>query len=73
MPTDLFISISLIAGHTTNSVQTTEEALKLIRRSLKSKSMNRVEGIHFDGNYPHIFVTFGASVILLLFVCYHFN
>lgn len=24
--------------------------------------MVRMEGTHFDGTYPHIFVTFGASV-----------
>lgn len=56
------ICSSLIAGYSTDVAHTTEEALKLIRRSLKSNSMDRMEGTHFDGTYPHIFVTFGASV-----------
>ncbi|CAH0769930.1 unnamed protein product [Bemisia tabaci] len=38
----------------------TEETLKLIRKSLRSPCME-LEGTHFDGNIPHIFVTFGAS------------
>lgn len=56
------LSLSDIAGHSTGAANTTEEALKLIRRSLKSNSMDRMEGTHFDGTFPHIFVTFGASV-----------
>lgn len=56
------LSLSDIAGHSTGTANTTEEALKLIRRSLKSNSMDRMEGTRFDGTYPHIFVTFGASV-----------
>lgn len=52
----------MFAGHGSDTSTTTEEALKLIRRSLKSNSMDRVEGTHFDGSYPHVFVTFGASV-----------
>lgn len=56
------MSLSDLAGHSTGPANTTEEALKLIRRSLKSNSMDRMEGTHFDGTYPHIFVTFGASV-----------
>lgn len=49
-------------GHGSDTTNQTEAALKLIRRSLKSNSMDRVEGTHFDGTYPHIFITFGASV-----------
>jgi len=52
-------------GHGSDSSNQTEEALKLIRRTLKSNSMDRVEGTHFDGTYPHIFITFGASVSLV--------
>lgn len=51
----------LFTGHNTNASNTTEEALKLIRKSLKSCSMDQ-DGTRFDGTYPHIFVTFGASV-----------
>ncbi|XP_055301087.1 glucose-6-phosphate 1-dehydrogenase isoform X2 [Sitodiplosis mosellana] len=50
-----------MTGHGSDTSKTTEEALKLIRRSLKSNSMDRVEGIHFDASYPHVFITFGAS------------
>lgn len=58
--------ISLVlTGHGSDTSKTTEEALKLIRRSLKSKDMGRVEGTCFDESYPHVFVTFGASVSLL--------
>lgn len=39
----------------------TEESLHFIRQSLKSKEMDHLEGIHFDRNYPHVFVTLGAS------------
>lgn len=41
-------------------VENCAEGLAAIRRSLKSKSMD-TEGTHFDGSYPHVFVTFGAS------------
>lgn len=54
--------MTLFTGHGSDSSNTTEEALKLIRRSLKSNSMDRMEGAHFDGSYPHVFITFGASV-----------
>ncbi|KAH1022974.1 glucose-6-phosphate 1-dehydrogenase isoform X2 [Dendroctonus ponderosae] len=37
-----------------------EVCLALYRKSLKSKDMDH-EGTHFDGQYPHIFVTLGAS------------
>lgn len=37
------------------------ETLALIRQSLKSHSMDR-EGTHFDENFPHVFMVFGASV-----------
>uniref|UniRef100_A0A1B6D356 Glucose-6-phosphate 1-dehydrogenase n=2 Tax=Clastoptera arizonana TaxID=38151 RepID=A0A1B6D356_9HEMI len=40
--------------------QGTEETLTLIRRSLRSPNME-MEGSHFDGNQPHLFITFGAS------------
>lgn len=56
------------SGHNTNTSNTTETALKLIRKSLKSTSMDRMEGTHFDGTFPHIFTTFGASVIILNFI-----
>lgn len=52
-----------LTGHGADATNQTEEALKLIRRSLKSNSMDRTEGARFDGDYPHIFLTFGASVI----------
>ncbi|XP_031770806.1 glucose-6-phosphate 1-dehydrogenase isoform X2 [Apis florea] len=39
----------------------TEESLHFIRQSLKSEEMDHLEGIHFDRNYPHVFVTLGAS------------
>lgn len=51
-------------GHGSDNSNSTEAALKLIRQSLKSNSMVRMEGTHFDGTYPHIFVTFGASVCI---------
>lgn len=57
----IFFAVTF-TGHGADSTNQTEEALKLIRRSLKSNSMDRVEGTHFDGNYPHIFIVFGASV-----------
>lgn len=60
---DIKFPIACITGHSSGSAKTTEEALKLIRRSLKSNSMNRMEGTCFDATYPHIFVIFGASVI----------
>ncbi|XP_056645684.1 glucose-6-phosphate 1-dehydrogenase isoform X1 [Diorhabda carinulata] len=37
-----------------------ELCLSLYRNSLKSKDMDR-GGTHFDGQYPHVFVTLGAS------------
>lgn len=37
-----------------------EEALAIIRRNLKSSTMDQ-EGTHFDCNCPHVFVVFGAS------------
>ncbi|KAJ8679071.1 hypothetical protein QAD02_014858 [Eretmocerus hayati] len=39
----------------------TEESLVFIRQSLKSEEMDHLEGIHFDGLFPHVFVTLGAS------------
>lgn len=42
------------------SINCAEETLTLIRRSLKSNSMDR-EGTHFDENFPHVFCIFGAS------------
>ncbi|KAG7206270.1 hypothetical protein KM043_003654 [Ampulex compressa] len=39
----------------------TEESLRFIRQSLKSDEMDHLEGIHFDGLFPHVFVTLGAS------------
>lgn len=69
-------SCFLFIGHGSDTSNTTEEALKLIRRSLKSNSMNQVEGTHWDGTYPHVFVTFGASVSVFFFICidiFHFD
>lgn len=60
----------LFIGHGSDTSNTTEEALKLIRRSLKGSSMERVEGACFNGNYPHVFVTFGASVSCLFLDLY---
>ncbi|XP_044006754.1 glucose-6-phosphate 1-dehydrogenase isoform X1 [Aphidius gifuensis] len=39
----------------------TEETLQLIRQSLKEDEMDRLEGHHFDGQIPHVFITLGAS------------
>ncbi|KAK2589044.1 hypothetical protein KPH14_001883 [Odynerus spinipes] len=39
----------------------TEESLQFIRQSLKSEEMDHLEGTHFDGLLPHVFVTLGAS------------
>ncbi|XP_026474189.1 glucose-6-phosphate 1-dehydrogenase [Ctenocephalides felis] len=44
-------------GKTENGVQ---QSLALIRNSLKSSRME-LEGTHFDGSHPHVFVVFGAS------------
>lgn len=38
-----------------------QQSLALIRNSLKSSRME-LEGTHFDGSHPHVFVVFGASV-----------
>ncbi|XP_011498238.1 PREDICTED: glucose-6-phosphate 1-dehydrogenase isoform X2 [Ceratosolen solmsi marchali] len=38
-----------------------EESLRYIRQSLKSEEMDYLEGTHFDGLFPHVFVTLGAS------------
>ncbi|KAJ8926870.1 hypothetical protein NQ314_020721 [Rhamnusium bicolor] len=38
----------------------TEICLALYRKSLKSKDMDH-DGTHFDAQYPHVFVTLGAS------------
>ncbi|KAJ8953272.1 hypothetical protein NQ318_015854 [Aromia moschata] len=45
-----------------NSTDTknSELCLALYRKSLKSKDMDH-DGTHFDGQYPHVFVTLGAS------------
>lgn len=43
-----------------NDNHCSSETLSLIRRSLKSHSMNK-EGTQFDESFPHIFVVFGAS------------
>ncbi|XP_046621762.1 glucose-6-phosphate 1-dehydrogenase isoform X1 [Neodiprion virginianus] len=40
---------------------TTEQSLAFIRQSLKSATMDHLEGTHFDGSIPHIFVILGAS------------
>lgn len=40
----------------------TEESLMIIRESLKSDEMDHLEGTHFYGQVPHIFITLGASV-----------
>ncbi|KAL7293918.1 hypothetical protein TKK_0012649 [Trichogramma kaykai] len=39
----------------------TEESLQFIRESLKSEEMDHMEGTHFESQYPHVFVTLGAS------------
>ncbi|XP_015594456.1 glucose-6-phosphate 1-dehydrogenase isoform X2 [Cephus cinctus] len=39
----------------------TEDSLVLIRQSLKSADMDHLEGTHFDGSFPHVFITLGAS------------
>ncbi|XP_043276062.1 glucose-6-phosphate 1-dehydrogenase isoform X2 [Venturia canescens] len=39
----------------------TEESLILIRQSLRSQEMDHMEGHHYDGDIPHVFVTLGAS------------
>ncbi|XP_034949094.1 glucose-6-phosphate 1-dehydrogenase isoform X1 [Chelonus insularis] len=39
----------------------TEESLMIIRQSLKHDEMDRLEGTHFYGQIPHIFITLGAS------------
>lgn len=68
----IIVFLIVFTGHGSDTSNTTEEALKLIRRSLKSNSMDRVEGTHFDGTYPHVFVTFGASVSDFIFHFYPF-
>lgn len=54
----------------TNAPNTSEETLKLIRKILRTNSLGEIEGTHFDGTYPHVFVTFGASVSDFIF---HFH
>ncbi|KAK0168421.1 hypothetical protein PV327_002224 [Microctonus hyperodae] len=39
----------------------TEESLMIIRECLKSDEMDHLEGTHFSGQVPHIFITLGAS------------
>lgn len=43
-----------------NGTGSAEESLNLIRKSLRSPNMD-LQGTHFDGNLPHVFVTLGAS------------
>ncbi|XP_030748343.1 glucose-6-phosphate 1-dehydrogenase isoform X2 [Sitophilus oryzae] len=43
-----------------NKCHNSEVCLALYRKSLKSKDMDH-DGTHFDGQYPHVFVTLGAS------------
>lgn len=51
-----------------NTSNTSEEALKLIRKILKTNTLGEIEGTQFDGSYPHVFVLLGSSVSCFIFV-----
>ncbi|KAG5890106.1 hypothetical protein JTB14_005241 [Gonioctena quinquepunctata] len=49
-----------MADQSKSNAKSAELCLALYRKSLKSKDMDH-DGTHFDGQYPHCFVTLGAS------------
>lgn len=55
-----------------NTSNTSEETLKMIRKTLRTNSLGQIERTQFDGTYPHVFVTFGASVSDFIFHFYFF-
>ena len=61
LPQSLKLIVIYIFADGANS----EVCLALYRKSLKSKEMDH-DGTHFDGQYPHVFVTLGASVSPLI-------